>query len=105
MGRRWLQSLCSEAATFETFEGQTSQEGTDIKNLASLLYVVVGVFNFNVHTKFVAFLYIELNAVLFRIQDDKVLGVRRLRSSFCFATNAKKSTFRERGQAEQIIFL
>ena len=64
-----------EVATVETFGGQTSQEGCDFKNGASLLYVVAGVFNSNVHTNFVAFMYVELNAVLFRVQDDGVLGV------------------------------
>ena len=69
-------ALCSEAATVETFEGQTSQEECDSKNVASLLYVVASVFHSNVHTNFVAFLYVELNAVLFRVQDDRVLGVK-----------------------------
>ena len=60
----------------ETFEGQTSQEESDSKNVASLLYVIASVFRSNVHTNFVAFLYVELNAVLFRVQDDGVLGVK-----------------------------
>ena len=74
---RWLQSRCSEAATVDTFECQNSQESSDSANVASLLYVVAGVFNSNEHTNFVAFLYVELSALLFRVQDDGVLGVER----------------------------
>ena len=51
----------------QTFEGQTSQEGTDSKDEAYLLYVNAVLFNSNVHTNCVAFLYVELNSELFRV--------------------------------------